>query len=205
MRKSGGHRCVCHFSNLVPDSTPSSPPFPKYTWQMRLKHCPEASCLVSQKAFRIYTTTADQSPGIMREIGRLRERSFRDVGEGTGQSQDTDEFDAYYQQLFLWNCDKEEIVGAYRLGETRSILEERGPRGLYTTSLFDYQPSFLGHLGCALELGSFVHSQRVSAQVRLPLPPVARHRRVRGPQPSISLSLRSSQYQPRLPHHFEKT
>ena len=135
-------------------------PVPKVYLVNEIEALPEASCLVSQKAFRIYTTTADQSPGIMREIGRLRERSFRDVGEGTGQSQDTDEFDAYYQQLFLWNCDKEEIVGAYRLGETRSILEERGPQGLYTTSLFDYQPSFLGHLGCALELGrSFIRNE----------------------------------------------
>lgn len=135
-------------------------PVPKAYLVKEIEALPESCCLVTQKAFRIYTTTADQSPAIMREIGRLRECSFRDVGEGTGRSLDTDQFDAYYHQLFLWHSDKEEIVGAYRLGETRSILEERGAAGLYTTSLFNYRPSFLGRLGSALELGrSFIRTE----------------------------------------------
>lgn len=135
-------------------------PVPKTCLLSEIEALPEGNRLVHQKAFSVFTTTADRSPAIMREIGRLRELSFRDVGEGTGQSLDTDQFDTYYHQLFLWHWEKEEIVGAYRLGETCKILEERGVRGLYTTSLFDYQPSFLGHLDCALELGrSFIRTE----------------------------------------------
>ncbi|MGD9209902.1 MAG: lysophospholipid acyltransferase family protein [Desulfobacteraceae bacterium] len=121
---------------------------------------PAANLLLRQNMFRIYMTTAGESPAIMQEIGRLRELSFRDVDEGTGRSIDRDEFDSYYLQLFLWNQEKEEIVGAYRLGETDRILEFKGSKGLYTTALFDYKPAFVGHLDGALELGrSFIRTE----------------------------------------------
>jgi putative hemolysin len=121
---------------------------------------PESARLVVQKEFRVYLTTADQSPSIMREIGRLREISFRDVGEGTGQSLDIDGFDAHYLQLFLWNSETQEIVGAYRIGRSDRILQSLGPAGLYSTTLFDYKPRFFDRLSQTLELGrSFIRTE----------------------------------------------
>lgn len=121
---------------------------------------PESAHLVTQKEFRVYLTTADQSPWIMKEIGRLRETSFRDVGEGTGKSLDIDTFDAHYLQLFLWNSETREIVGAYRIGQTDRILASIGPSGLYSTTLFNYKPPFFDHLGNTLELGrSFIRTE----------------------------------------------
>jgi putative hemolysin len=120
----------------------------------------EEHLLTSQKEFRVFLTTADRSPGIMREIGRLREASFRDVGEGSGKCLDIDRFDAHYLQLFLWNADTVEIVGAYRMACTDAVIAERGLQGLYSSTLFHYDPRFLSHMGNALELGrSFIRTE----------------------------------------------
>jgi putative hemolysin len=93
----------------------------------------------------------------MRELGRLRELAFRRVGEGTGARRDLDRFDGHYRHLVLWDENALAIVGAYRLGEARTILAERGTEGLYSSTLFDYAnpaPSFLHD---AVELGrSFI-------------------------------------------------
>lgn len=121
---------------------------------------PSANRLVAHKAFDVYLTTAEQSPGIMREIARLREVSFRHVGEGTGTPMDQDEFDAYYRQLFLWNRESAEIVGGYRIGETDRIVKKMGGRGLYSSTLFNYQPRFLHRMANSLELGrSFIRME----------------------------------------------
>lgn len=121
---------------------------------------PENDRLVSQKEFRVYITTADRSPAIMHEIGRLRETSFRDVGEGTGQSLDMDVYDDHYLQLFLWNSELQEIAGAYRIGQTDTILHKVGPSGLYSTTLFNYKPQFYDRIGNSLELGrSFIRTE----------------------------------------------
>jgi putative hemolysin len=105
----------------------------------------------------ILLTTARQSPCIMREIGRLREMTFRLVGEGSGAPQDIDRFDQTYDQLFLWDVDELEIVGAYRLGDARSLIQKGGISALYTNTLFDFGPSMHAYFAQGLELGrSFV-------------------------------------------------
>jgi putative hemolysin len=94
----------------------------------------------------------------LREIGRLRELAFRRVGEGSGASRDLDRFDTWYRHLVLWDEVELEIVGAYRLGEARTILPARGVDGLYSASLFDYGPGSQAFLPHSVELGrSFVH------------------------------------------------
>jgi putative hemolysin len=135
-------------------------PIPEDQLLREIEVLPESAQLVVHKEFRVYLTTADQSPSIMREIGRLREISFRDVGEGTGQSLDIDGFDAHYLQLFLWNSETNEIVGAYRIGRSDRILQSLGPAGLYSTTLFNYKPQFFDHLSHTLELGrSFIRTE----------------------------------------------
>lgn len=107
---------------------------------------------------RIYLCSWDQHPTVLREIGRLREQTFRKVGEGTGRRRDLDKFDHDYRHLVLWDEDKLVIAGAYRLGEVADILKKRGQKGLYTANLFHYQLAALPMLEQSLELGrSFVH------------------------------------------------
>lgn len=96
-------------------------------------------------------------PVILREIGRLRELSFRAVGEGTGRKRDTDRFDHYYYHLVLWDKDALEIVGAYRFCDTQKVISEQGIDGLYTNSLFSFDDTMDDYFSQAIELGrSFV-------------------------------------------------
>lgn len=108
--------------------------------------------------FAVYVATAAQAPAMLDEIARVRELSFRAVGEGTGRAYDRDAFDAHYEHLFLWHAGERQVVGAYRLGATVPILASAGPAGLYTSTLFRIDPRFYERLGPSLELGrSFVH------------------------------------------------
>lgn len=102
---------------------------------------------------------ADAQPDcpLLREIGRLRELSFRRVGEGTGARRDLDRFDTYYRHLVLWDEQALALVGAYRLGDADSILRSRGVDGLYSSTLFEYSPAAREFLHAGVELGrSFV-------------------------------------------------
>ena len=118
------------------------------------------SILSRQSGFLVCYATATQIPSILREIGRLRELTFRTVGEGTGHALDLDPFDNHYLHLFVWNEVTKEIVGAYRMGLTDQILPVLGPRGLYTSTLFRYRPGYLRKLGPAIELGrSFIRPE----------------------------------------------
>lgn len=96
---------------------------------------------------------ADELPHTLREIGRLRELAFRAAGEGSGAAHDLDAFDAHYLHLFVWNHERREIVGAYRVGRTDDVLARFGTRGLYTSTLFWYDPRLMAEIGPALELG----------------------------------------------------
>ena len=94
---------------------------------------------------------------VMREIGRLRELTFRKVGEGTGARRDLDAYDPHYEHLVLWDPQALRIVGAYRFGHGGRLIAERGMAGLYTSSLFDYSPALESRLAQGLELGrSFI-------------------------------------------------
>ena len=114
-------------------------------------------CLERTAEQAVFVARAHQIPATLREIGRLREIAFRAVGEGTGEALDLDAFDSYYLHLFLWNRVKGEVIGAYRMGDTREILTALGIAGLYTSTLFHFDRRFFERLGPALELGrSFV-------------------------------------------------
>lgn len=104
----------------------------------------------------ILLDAAPDCPAI-REIGRLREMTFRRIGEGTGGRRDLDRFDGHYRHIVLWDAEALLIVGAYRLGEGGKILEQHGVSGLYSQSLFDYAPAASDFLRQGVELGrSFV-------------------------------------------------
>src|SRR5262249_39504128 len=91
---------------------------------------PETRCLGMSGNLKVLYGSAPELPNVLEEIGRLRELTFRRVGEGTGRSLDLDQFDQTYLHLFLWNEQTAEIVGAYRMGLTDQILASSGPEGL---------------------------------------------------------------------------
>lgn len=94
---------------------------------------------------------------VLREIGRLRELTFRKVGEGTNARRDLDAFDPHYEHLLLWDPAALRIVGSYRFGHGGRLIAERGLAGLYTASLFSYSPALESRLAQGLELGrSFI-------------------------------------------------
>ena len=107
-----------------------------------------------------YLGHVGEIPNILREIGRLREITFRETGEGTGREVDLDAFDDHYHHLFLWHRPSRQVVGGYRVGFSDVILKNEGIHGFYTHSLFRIRPELLQKLGPTLELGrSFVRPE----------------------------------------------
>jgi putative hemolysin len=107
------------------------------------------------KQIRVGRLTADAP--LLREIGRLRELTFRAVGEGTGRSLDVDAWDSWYEHIVLWDDAAACISGAYRIARGAPTLAQFGTRGLYTASLFDYADDVIARLAQGMELGrSFV-------------------------------------------------
>lgn len=123
--------------------------------------------LFKSKNFSVVCAPSVEMPNIMTELGRLREETFRDVGEGTNRSIDIDEFDLYYWQLFIWDEEEKKIVGAYRVGKGKEILDRYGIKGFYINSLFKIDSKFSTILEQSIELGrSFI----VKDYQRKPLP-----------------------------------
>ncbi|MCG6551681.1 MAG: lysophospholipid acyltransferase family protein [Candidatus Magnetominusculus sp. LBB02] len=138
------------------------------TMRREITALPESLILARQGEFTAICAYARQIPSVMREIGRLREITFRAANEGTGKAADIDRFDSHYLHLFIWNSEKNEIAGAYRLGKTDEILNEHGTKGLYTTTLFRYGQRFLDKISPALEMGrSFVRPEYQKSYVPL--------------------------------------
>lgn len=116
----------------------------------------ESYKLLEQGDFEVFCAPTPSMPSMMREIGRVREESFREVGEGSGRSCDIDQFDQHYYQLFVWNKANRDLVGAYRLGLVDELLAKGGIEALYSTSLFKYDEAFVDSLGQSIELGRSV-------------------------------------------------
>jgi putative hemolysin len=120
---------------------------------------PASQRLLEEPERVVVFARAEQIPWAMREIGRLRELTFRTVNEGTGKSRDLDRFDRTYLHLFTFDRRDRAIVGAYRLGPTDELLKA-GAGALYTSTLFSMDPELFRRMGPALEMGrSFVCSQ----------------------------------------------
>jgi putative hemolysin len=118
---------------------------------------PPTSALATSGPLTVHLARAAEIPHTLREIGRLRELTFRTVGEGTGKSLDLDRFDPHYLHLFVYHAEKREIAGGYRLAPVDQTVARHGPAGLYTSTLFRYRAPLLEQLSNAIELGrSFV-------------------------------------------------
>jgi len=119
----------------------------------------KSSQLIGQTADgkKIYLYDYVDNSAVMNEIGRLREISFRKVNEGVNKKRDLDQYDQYYKHIVLWDDEDLEIVGAYRIGEGKSINAQYGKYGFYSNTLFRFKKPFVKYLDNSIELGrSFV-------------------------------------------------
>jgi putative hemolysin len=113
--------------------------------------------LVVQDDCDVFVAPISLIPNVITEIGRLREVTFREVGEGTNKSYDLDEFDLYYHHLFIWDRVNKKIVGAYRIGKGNNIYRKFRKKGFYINTLFKIKNGFVPYLKKSLELGrSFI-------------------------------------------------
>lgn len=105
----------------------------------------------------IVLAESNEAPFLMRELGRVREVSFRAIGGGTGSAKDNDLYDNYYKHLVLWDEEDLEIVGAYRIGEVKDIIKYKGMKGLYTYNQCYFSDEFTTYTKNSVELGrSFI-------------------------------------------------
>ena len=136
---------------------PVEPPRDRQLLIQELEAIRDKSLLFSAANYECFLADYQEIPNLMHELGRLREEAFRFIGEGTGKSLDTDEFDPHYKHLILWDNKKQQVVGAYRLGFGNEIMPNKGIKGFYVSTLFKFDPSFEETLKKTIELGrSFV-------------------------------------------------
>ncbi|MGO4817277.1 GNAT family N-acyltransferase [Flavobacterium sp. W22_SRS_FP1] len=109
--------------------------------------------LLQSKNYEVFFAEANTIPNILHEIGRLREITFREVGEGTNQSIDLDKYDQYYHHLFLWDENAKQIAGAYRMGLGSEIFPKYGIEGFYLNELFRFEPELDDMMDKSIEMG----------------------------------------------------
>lgn len=138
-------------------SDPIDAPFRASSLARELLAIREKSLLFTTADFECCLADYEDIPHVMHEMGRRREEAFRAIGEGTGKSIDTDNYDTYYKHLILWDTKEQSIAGGYRIGLGNEIYEKYGARGFYVDSLFNIDSKFEPYLKETIELGrSFV-------------------------------------------------
>ena len=111
------------------------------------------SRLLQSKNYEVFFTKPNMIPNILHEIGRLREITFREVGEGTNESIDLDKYDNYYYHMFLWDDETKQIAGAYRMGLGSEIFPKYGMEGFYLNDLFRFESELHEMMQNSIEMG----------------------------------------------------
>ncbi|TYB78530.1 GNAT family N-acyltransferase [Bizionia myxarmorum] len=111
------------------------------------------SRLLQSKNYEVFLASSLEIPNILQEIGRLREITFREVGEGTNEAIDLDTFDTYYHHMFLWDSDENILVGSYRMGLGSEIFKRYGIDGFYLQDLFRFEPELYTMMSQSIEMG----------------------------------------------------
>lgn len=109
--------------------------------------------LLQSKNYEVFLAEASDIPNILYELGRLREITFREIGEGTNESIDLDKYDKYYHHMFLWDDETKCIAGAYRMGMGSKIFPKYGIEGFYLHDLFGFEPELYEMMGKSIEMG----------------------------------------------------
>ena len=145
---------------------PLADPVPAERIRAEIENLPQRM-LFELGDYRAYLIRADEAPDTMRELSRLREETFRAVGEGCGQAEDTDIYDAHYRQMILWHVPNREIVGAYRLGFGPEIHKDHpGLSGFYSATLYHYGEKAEPLLARSMELGRSFIIQKYQREVQ---------------------------------------
>jgi len=109
--------------------------------------------LLSSKNYEVFLAKKEVIPHIVAELGRLREITFRAIGEGTNNATDLDKFDEYYYHLFLWDNEAKKVAGAYRMGMGNEIYARHGIDGFYLQELFRFEPELHKMMSQSIEMG----------------------------------------------------
>lgn len=109
--------------------------------------------LLESKNYEVFFANAKEIPNLLQEIGRLREITFRDIGEGTNKAIDLDKFDKYYYHLILWDREANVLAGAYRMGLGKDIYKKYGIAGFYIHTLFRFEPELYSMMENTIEMG----------------------------------------------------
>jgi putative hemolysin len=144
-------------NNTITHMKPVSVPVNTLTLALEIVNITPYYQLFQWQQYSVYCVPSSVIPKITAEIGRLREITFREAGEGTNEITDLDEFDTYYHQLFIWDSHLQKIVGGYRVGKGKDIIKQYGMSGFYTQTLFRMDKEMFPLLNESIELGrSFI-------------------------------------------------
>ncbi|WP_395802989.1 lysophospholipid acyltransferase family protein [Daejeonella sp.] len=113
----------------------------------------EEQKICTEGNYEVYICSASGIPNLIKEIGRLREKTFREIGEGTNKAYDLDKYDINYSHLFIWDKESKLLVGAYRIGKGDELFFSSGKKGFYISELFKIKREFYPILNQSLELG----------------------------------------------------
>ncbi len=179
VRSESDSNCVSKFANLsersaqerkfAPLGAPVPPSLLKNEIDALVSDRPSA-ILAQYGPYEVISASYGEIPSAMKELGRLREITFRAVGEGTGKALDLDSFDQTYQHIFVWNREKSEIVGAYRIGKIDELLKKKGIDGIYSSQFFKYDRAFFSQPESMMEAGrAFIRPEYQGSKQGLPL------------------------------------
>ncbi len=132
---------------------PLAQPIDPQLIEQEMAALPAGNLIAAQGEFDIFVAEAKQIPNTLKEIGRLRELTFRTVGEGTGNPADNDQYDLYYRQLILWDREAKRLAGGYRMGLGEEIFERYGVGGFYISAMFKIKEGFHPTMRQSVELG----------------------------------------------------
>jgi len=118
-----------------------------------LKLRKKGKLLFNKEKYEVFLSDSADMPHLLQEIGRLREITFREVGEGTNKEIDLDKYDKYYKHLVLWDKEQFKIVGAYRMGLGCEIFDKYGIKGFYLSELFTFEPELYDMMSKSIEMG----------------------------------------------------
>jgi len=139
---------------------PLAPSVPREELEFELRALGETGKLAVLGPLEVYCAPGRAIPRLLSEIGRLREETFRAVGEGTGKALDLDRYDRWYDHIVAWDTRRGCVVGAYRAARIDELRRKYGRAAIYLSTLFDFREPFFRLLGPSIELGrSFVRAE----------------------------------------------
>ena len=188
-------------TSCAPKAEPSRRGHRRRRSRARSTRCRRSALVRRSGAFDVFCADAAAIPTVLRELGRLREITFRAVGEGTGQAFDLDRFDDHYLHLFVWNRDAREIAGAYRLGLTDDIVRVHGIDGLYTSTLVPLRRTTAHAAWPGDRARPLVRPRGISALLERAAAAVEGHRARSSHVGTVSRAVRPGQHQQPLSRH----